>query len=54
MGTGFNTIAQRYARYRTYRNTLNELDTLNDRELRDLGINRANFREIAQKAAYGG
>ena len=54
MGTRFDGIAHRFARYRTYRETLNELDQLSDRELTDLGLERARFREIARNAAYGG
>lgn len=47
-------IAERIARYRTYRMTLNELQTLTDRELTDLGIARADVRSIAYRAAYDG
>lgn len=54
MGTRFDSLAQTYNRYRSYRETLNELSHLGDRELDDLGIRRADFRTIARKAAYGG
>lgn len=50
----FGDIAERIARYKTYRSTLNELQTLTDRELIDLGIARADVRSIAYQAAYGG
>ena len=53
MSTGFDTIAQSFRRYRTYQTTLSELNALGDRELQDLGLNRAEFRKIARKAAYG-
>lgn len=50
----FADLGARYARYRTYRTTVAELDQLSDRELRDLGISKANIRSIAYQAAYGG
>lgn len=50
----FGGIAERIARYRTYRSTLNELQALNERELQDLGIPRGSLRSIAYKAAYDG
>jgi len=45
--------AAAYTAWRTYRNTLNELDALTARELEDLGINRSAIRQIALEAAYG-
>ncbi|MGR3514182.1 MAG: DUF1127 domain-containing protein [Paracoccaceae bacterium] len=53
MSTGFETLAQSFRRYRTYQTTLSELNTLGERELEDLGLNRAEFRKIARRAAYG-
>jgi uncharacterized protein YjiS (DUF1127 family) len=53
MGTRFDGLAQSLARYRTYRETLSELNHLGDRELDDLGLRRSDFRTIARKAAYG-
>ena len=50
----FGGIAERFARYSTYRTTLNELSALSDRELVDLGISRSEVRSIAYRAAYGG
>jgi len=50
----FGDVAERIARYRTFRTTLNELQTLSDRDLTDLGISRSNVRSIAYDAAYGG
>jgi uncharacterized protein YjiS (DUF1127 family) len=39
--------------YRLYRATINELEALNSRELRDLGISRLSIREIARDSVYG-
>ena len=47
-------LTQRMARYRTYRQTLDELESLSDRELADLNIARVNIRGIAYRAAYNG
>ena len=52
-GTARATFAERFARYRTYRQTLNELAQLSDRDLQDLGVFRADIRSIAHQAAYG-
>jgi uncharacterized protein YjiS (DUF1127 family) len=48
-----SALADRYAKYTTYRATLNELAGLNDRDLADLGINRSMIKGIAAEAAYG-
>lgn len=48
----YQDVANRVARYRLYRNTLNELTALGDRELADLGLNRTMLRRVAYKAAY--
>lgn len=47
-------ISTRFAQYRTYRRTLDELNALTDRELSDMGISRHNLRSIAYRAAYDG
>lgn len=47
-------FATRFTQYRTYRQTLDELERLGDRELADLGISRQNLRSIAYRAAYDG
>ena len=47
------TLAERAARYRTYRQTLTELANLSDRDLADLGVSRVDIRDIARDAAYG-
>jgi uncharacterized protein YjiS (DUF1127 family) len=45
-------LAQRLAQYSTYRSTVSELAMLTDRELADLGIYRADIRDIAQRTSY--
>ncbi|MEL7164948.1 MAG: DUF1127 domain-containing protein [Pseudomonadota bacterium] len=47
----FNELATRRARNRTYRNTLNEMQTLSSRELADLGLHRSELKRIAWDAA---
>lgn len=47
-------FSARFAQYRTYRRTLDELESLTDRELSDLGISRHSLRSIAYRAAYDG
>mgnify|MGYP000604031394 CR=1 FL=1 len=47
-------ISQRFARYRTYRRTLDELEGLSDRELADLALHRSQLRGVAYRAAYEG
>lgn len=49
-----NGLRARRAQYSVYRTTLRELQNLSERELNDLGINRANIRSIAYQAAYEG
>ena len=46
------TLSERFARYRTYRQTLSELASLTDRDLADLGLHRADIRSVARDAAY--
>ena len=41
------------ARRRVYSQTMSELSSLSDRDLRDLGISRAMIAEVANQAAYG-
>ncbi|SEK62293.1 DUF1127 domain-containing protein [Pacificibacter marinus] len=48
-----NSVAQRMARYRVYRETLVELESLTDRDLNDLGLSRAGIKAVALEAAYG-
>ncbi len=46
----FSNAAERFSQYRVYRNTVNELNCLSDRELSDLGLNRSMIRRIALEA----
>lgn len=50
----FGGLTKRIQRYRTYRETLNELESMTDRELEDLNIARPMMRAIAYRAAYDG
>ena len=45
-------LADRVAKFRLYRETLNELTSLTDRELEDLGLHRAGLADVARAAAY--
>lgn len=44
-------IIRNYRNWRNYRQTVNELSRLTNRELADLGINRADIPYVARKAA---
>lgn len=44
-------IARSFNNWRKYRQTVNELDRMSNRELHDLGIDRADIRRIARQAA---
>jgi len=48
-----NTLIERAARYRVYRETQAELENLSNRELNDLGLSRAGIKAVALEAAYG-
>ena len=41
-------LVRRFAQFRTYHRTLNELSTLTDHELADIGIHRANIGAVAR------
>jgi uncharacterized protein YjiS (DUF1127 family) len=43
-------LAQSYKNWRTYRNTVAELDRLSNRDLADLGINRVDIRRVARQS----
>ncbi|XDA99437.1 DUF1127 domain-containing protein [Sulfitobacter sp. LCG007] len=45
--------AERQARRRVFRTTLNELQALSNRELADLGLHRSELRRIALEASQG-
>ncbi|GAA6181260.1 MULTISPECIES: DUF1127 domain-containing protein [unclassified Shimia] len=44
-------VAERFRQYRVYRDTFNELSTLSDRELADLGLSRSMLRRVAIEAS---
>lgn len=46
------TFFKRYRQYKLYRNTVEELSGLSDRELKDLGIHRCMIHAIALEAYY--
>lgn len=45
----FNSLIERLDNYKRYRNTVEELNRLSDRELNDIGITRSNIKVIARK-----
>lgn len=52
--TGFlGGLRARFAQYRTYRETYEELNRLSDRDLADLDIARHQISDVAVSAAYG-
>ncbi len=54
ISAAFGELQSRYAKYRLYRKTLNELSDLSSRELNDLGLSYANLRSVAYESVYGG
>ncbi len=46
-------IARSLNNWRKYRQTVNELGRMSDRELRDLGIGREDIRRVARHAVAG-
>lgn len=46
----FTTIRDRYARWQRYSRTVNELNSLSNRDLADLGIARTDIRHIARES----
>jgi uncharacterized protein YjiS (DUF1127 family) len=42
------SLTQRWNQFRTYHRTLNELSTLSDHELADIGVHRANIGAVAR------
>ncbi len=45
-------IRKSMADYRIYRQTMEELQSLSDRELNDLGLSRTVLRDVARQAVY--
>ncbi|AVW91540.1 DUF1127 domain-containing protein [Celeribacter baekdonensis] len=48
----FKSLAERFARYKVYRETVLELSGLTDRDLADMGMSRASINAVAYEAAY--
>ena len=46
-------LSKRLADNQLYRQTLDELDALSDRDLADLGLSRMQIREVAHESVYG-
>lgn len=53
IATMIETLRGRWEQYRLFRQTLTELQSLSNRELADLGLNRSMLHSIAVEAAYG-
>jgi uncharacterized protein YjiS (DUF1127 family) len=49
MNEGTMNLIRNYRNWRRYRDTVNELSRLSNRELNDLGINRADITAVANK-----
>jgi uncharacterized protein YjiS (DUF1127 family) len=49
--TMFEVLKSRYASWKRYARTVNELERLNSRELADLGISRSDIPRLAREAA---
>ena len=45
-------LRSRFAKWRLYRRTFNELNALSDRELADLGLHRATLQSVAWHAVH--
>ena len=43
-------MARSFSNWRKYRQTVNELSRMNERELRDLGIARSEIKSVARTA----
>ena len=52
VSTAFAAAAERQAKRRVYKTTMNELGALSNSDLADLGISRSEVRRIAWEAAY--
>lgn len=45
----FKGVMKRYAKYKKYNETLNELSKLSDKELSDIGLHRGMIRSVANE-----
>jgi len=52
MGGWIARVRKSIAEFRLYRRTMEELESLSDRELSDLGLSRASLRDVALQAVY--
>ena len=52
MGGWIARVRKSMAEYRLYRRTMEELESLSDRELSYLGLSRASLRDVALQAVY--
>jgi len=52
MRRAISMVREEMMKYKAYRDTYNELAHLSDRELKDIGISRADIHYIALKAHY--
>lgn len=52
VSTLFGAARARFAQYRTYRQTVQELSSLSDRNLADLGLSRSMIKGVARETAY--
>ncbi len=48
-----STLWQRYTRYRMFRITLAEMQSMSPRELADFGVSRCEINRIAHECVYG-
>ncbi len=50
-GAFLSLAAHRVGRWRDYRRTMNELEALDDRALRDMALSRGELKRVAREAA---
>ena len=48
----FNRLKKDYRQWRKYRRIVDELSTLRQRELDDIGISRHSIRDVARNTVY--
>lgn len=51
VGSSFDALATRYKQYRLYRETVDGLSALSNRELADLGLSRSDIKRVAIESA---
>lgn len=50
---GIENLRQRFVAYRQFRETLDGLNALTDRDLADLGLHRSQIPAVAKETVYG-